>query len=64
MHLAIYLGVTPFEFHKDHSHRRTRVPKLMCGIPACISLAIMVEHHLVTDRWIQDRSILGYTAPC
>ena len=51
LHLALLLGVTPFKFLQDHWHQKTRVPGLSCSV-VCVflSLAILVEHRLVTDR--------------
>ena len=51
LHLALPLGVTPFEFRKNFWHQKTRVPGLSCGV-VCVflCLAILVELRLVTDR--------------
>ena len=67
LHLALPLGVTPFEFRKYYCHQKTRVSVLSCGvISVFLCLAILVEHRLVTDRHRQtdtDRhTTMAYTA--
>jgi len=42
------VGVAPFEFFRDVSHRRTRFPG--GTVSAILSLAILVEDRLVADR--------------
>ena len=51
LHLALPLGVTPFEFRRGFRYQKTRVPGLSCGVVCVIlRLAVSVEQRLVTDR--------------
>ena len=47
------MGVTPFEFFRDVSHRRTRFPG--GTVSAILSSAILVEDRLVADRQTDTR---------
>ena len=54
-------GVTPVEFRGDLWHHKTRVSALSCGfvcVILCLTLAVLVEHRLVTDR----HRAIAYTA--
>ena len=43
--------MTPVEFRGDLWHQKTRVYELSCGfVFVILSLAVLVEHLLVTDR--------------
>ena len=50
VHLALLLGVIPFEFHSDVLRQKTRVLGLSCGV-VCVflSLVVLVELRLVSD---------------
>jgi len=54
LHLAPPYGVTPVEFPGDLWRQKTRFPGLSCGV-VCVflSLTVIVELRLVTDRWTQ-----------
>ena len=51
LHSAPPWGVTPVEFRGDLWRQKTSVTGLSCGVACLIlSLAVLVEHRLVTDR--------------
>jgi len=51
LHLSLPWGVTPFEFHHDLWHRKTRVPGLSCGIICMIlCLVVLIQYRSETDR--------------
>ena len=60
LHLAPSQGVTPVEFRGDLWLQKTRVPELSCGVVCVIlSLSVLVEHRLVTDRRSDRRTDTG-----
>ena len=63
LHLAPLQGFTPGEFLADFKHKKIRVPRLSSGVVCLIlSLAISVEHRLVTDRHRRTQAHTTYRA--
>ena len=61
LHLAPSQGVTPVEFRGDLRHQKTRVPGLSCGVVCVIlSLAVLIELRLMTDRQTQTHGQQAY----
>ena len=57
LHLAPPQGVIAVEFHGDLWRQKSRFPGLSCGVVYVIlSLAVLVEHRLVTDRQTDGRT--------
>jgi len=60
VHLAPLQGSTPVEFRGDLWPQKTRVPGISCGVVFVIlSLAVLVEHRLVTDRQTDGQTHIG-----
>ena len=60
VHLAPLQGSTPVEFRGDLWPQKTRVRGLSCGVVFVIlSLAVLVEHRLVTDRQTDGQTYIG-----
>ena len=56
LHVASPLEVTPFKFHNDLLHQKTRVLGLSCGVVYVIlTLDILLENQLVTVRHTDTR---------
>jgi len=52
--------MTPVEFREDRWLQKTRLPVLSCGVVCVIlSLAVLVEHRLVTDGQTDRRTDTG-----
>jgi len=55
--------MTPFEFCRGLWQQKTNVPGLSCGVVCVIlSLAVSVEHRLVTDGQTDRHTTTAYTA--
>ena len=57
------VGSDPVEFRGDLWHQKTRVPGVSCGLVCVIlSLAVLVEHRLVTDTDTDGHRLMASTA--
>jgi len=55
LHLALSLGVTPFNFSRDLRHQKTRVPIGVVWV--ILRFTVSVQHRFVTDRQTRLRHI-------